>query len=291
VTIPPAIRTAIDRVLAWPPVVTIQRVMDTFGQAGGGLLAGGLTYSALFALLPGLLLLTGILGLIVDDPVRRAGIVESIGVALPPLEEFLAASLEQITEGAVGFGIVGLVGLAWGASRFYAALDDAFGRIFHQAPKRDFVARTVRGVASVGLLVGVFIGALFLTGIAAYLATEATNLLGDEVAVFWRIAPSLTAVAVFVIGVAVIYRIVPARRVPWSALAPPALVVGIVLALLTQLFSLIAPRMIGAAAIYGAFVAVFAAMVWLSTSFQILLVGAAWLRERLGPTPPPFLDR
>jgi uncharacterized BrkB/YihY/UPF0761 family membrane protein len=75
---------------------------------------------------------------------------------------------------------------------------------------------------------------------------------------------------------------VPARHVPWRALLPPAIAVGILLAALTQLFSYIAPRLIGTAAVYGTFVAIFAAMVWLSTGFQLLLVGAAWVRERLG---------
>jgi uncharacterized BrkB/YihY/UPF0761 family membrane protein len=63
-----------------------------------------------------------------------------------------------------------------------------------------------------------------------------------------------------------------------------------VLTLVTQTFSLIAPRLIGSAALYGTFVAIFAAMVWLSAGFQVMLLGAAWIRERLGPPPPPFVD-
>jgi uncharacterized BrkB/YihY/UPF0761 family membrane protein len=51
--------------------------------------------------------------------------------------------------------------------------------------------------------------------------------------------------------------------------------------LLTQLFSLIAPRLIGVASVYGTFVAIFAAMIWLSTGFQILLLGAAWVADRV----------
>jgi uncharacterized BrkB/YihY/UPF0761 family membrane protein len=60
----------------------------------------------------------------------------------------------------------------------------------------------------------------------------------------------------------------------------PALAAGLGLALLTQLFSYLVPRLVGGSALYGTFLAVFAAMVWLSTGFQILLVGAAWVRDR-----------
>jgi uncharacterized BrkB/YihY/UPF0761 family membrane protein len=97
---------------------------------------------------------------------------------------------------------------------------------------------------------------------------------------------------VFVTAALLIYRLVPAIHVPWSAALLPALLVGIALAALTQLFSYLAPRLIGAAAVYGTFVAIFAAMIWLATGFQLLLMGAAWVSVRLGPPPPaqPFVD-
>jgi membrane protein len=278
---PDPLQTAVAQVLGWRAVRTGGDVLRRYADAGGGLLAGGLTYSALFALLPSLLLLSGVLGLIVDDPVRRTAIVEGIGESLPPLRGLVEASLESMADGAVGFGTIGLVGLAWGASRFYGSLDDAFARIFDDAPKRGLIARTVRGVASVGLLVSVFIVGLILTGIGSFLAEQTLDRFGSGTRLFWSLATPVLTFALFVVAMGAIYRLVPARHVPWRALFPPALSVGIVLAVVTQLFSFIAPRLIGSAAIYGTFIAIFAAMVWLSTGFQVLLVGAAWTRERI----------
>lgn len=281
-----------DRILGLGPVRTARRVLDAYGNAGGGLLAGGLTYSAVFAVLPSLLLLSGLVGFVVTDPARRAAIVGGIGRALPPLEGLVANLLEGLSEGSTGFGILGLLGLGWGASHFYGSLDDAFSRIFLNDPKRGFVARTTRGLLSVILLVTVFVAALGLTGIGTYLAEQTATRFGGRTTDFWQIASPALAAVVFVIATAIVYRVVPGRPVSWSALRPPALVVGILLALLTQLFSFIAPRLIGVASLYAAFVAVFAAMVWLSTGFQILLLGAAWVSERTvrGPdnaAPPP----
>lgn len=292
-------RAAAERLLGVSAVQTARRVLRAYGDAGGGLLAGGLTYSALFALLPSLLLLTAVLGFIVDDPVRRAAIVAGIGQALPPLEGLVATSLDKITQGAAASGTLGLIGLAWGASRFYGSLDDAFGRIFRDAPRRGIVARTVRGVLSVVLLVSAFLAALVLTGITSYLAAQTASRFGDTgTAAFWQfVSPTLAAV-VFVAASALIYRAVPARHIPSSAIRLPALVVGIALMLLTQLFSLIAPRLIGVASVYGTFVAIFAAMVWLATGFQILLLGAAWVADRVNisalaaaQSNPPVLTR
>ncbi len=262
-------------------------MLRTFDDAGGGLLAGGLTYSALFALLPSMLLLTGLLGLLIDDPGREQAIVRSLGDTLPPLRGILDTNLEQLASGAAGFGVIGLIGLTWGASRFYGSLDDAFARIFRSAPRRGIVARTVRGLLSVVLLVTVFVVALVLTGIASYLAEETASVLGTETRVFWRVATPLLTAAVFITALALVYRLVPARFVPWRVVAFPAVTVGLLLAGVTQLFTYVAPRLIGAAAVYGTFVAIFALMIWLSVLFQALLIGAAWVRVRLERDAPP----
>jgi uncharacterized BrkB/YihY/UPF0761 family membrane protein len=144
------------------------------------------------------------------------------------------------------------------------------------------VARTIRGIVSVVLLLSVFIVGLALTGVGSFLAAETAGRLGADTRRFWSVATPLLTTVVFVATIGAIYRLVPARHVPWRSLLPPAVVVGVLLAALTQLFSYIAPRLIGTAAIYGTFIAIFAAMVWLSTGFQLLLVGAAWVRERIG---------
>lgn len=280
--LPAGVQAFAVRLMGWRAVSAARDVLRRYADAGGGLLAGGLTYGALFALLPSLLLLSGVLGLIVDDPERRRAIVSGIGESLPPLRGLVEASLESMTTGAVGFGTIGLIGFAWGASRFYGSLDDAFARIFTDAPKRGLVARAVRGIVSVILLVSVFILGLILTGIGSFLAAETAGRFGADTRAWWGIATPLLTTVVFVAAIAAIYRFVPARHVPWRSLLLPAVVVGVVLAALTQLFSYIAPRLIGTAAIYGTFIAIFAAMVWLSAAFQLLLIGAAWVRERIG---------
>ena len=61
---------------------------------------------------------------------------------------------------------------------------------------------------------------------------------------------------------------------------PPAITVGLVLTVLTRVFVFIAPRLVGAAATIGALATAFAALAWLSLSFQAILLGAAWVRQR-----------
>jgi membrane protein len=279
-TVPGWLRSMVDRVLGWGPVRTGRRVMDGYNEAGGALLAGGLTYSALFVIVPMLLVLTGALGLIVTDPERRLTMIGSIGDALPPLRDLVRTFLEQISNNAAGFGGLGIVGSIWGASHFYGSLDEAFARLFPRARKRGFVERAGRGLLSVGLFIGVAIIVLVLTGITSALADPGTlGLAGSAATVVGLLAPAL-AWLVFIVATGFVYFVVPARAITLHAVWLPALVAGLGLALLTQLFSYVAPRLVGASTLYGTFVAVFAAMVWLSTGFQILLVGAVWVRDR-----------
>jgi membrane protein len=263
-------------------------VFDVFNSAGGGLIAGGLAYAALFALVPALLLVAGLLGLLVSDPERQHAAVSAIGDTFPPLAGIADETVTQVSAGAVPVSVLGLAGLAWGASRFYGSLDDAFARIFREAAPRGFVERIVRGLVSVVFLVVVFIGGVALTGIASAVIQESLFgvVVSEGTRSLWRIAaPSVTAV-VFVLGVGVIYKLVPDVSVPIRALWLPALLVGIVLAVFTDLFTFLAPRLIGAAAVYGSLAAIFSLMVWLATTFQVLLLGASWVRVRVEPPTP-----
>src|SRR5439155_10959479 len=111
----------------------------------------------------------GLTGLVVHDPVRRAEIVGALARHIPPLRDLFDLGLRQVSDGAVQFSLIALAGLIWGASRFYAALDDAFARIFPEEAPRGLVARTVRGIVSVGALVAAFVGAVALTSVASFL--------------------------------------------------------------------------------------------------------------------------
>jgi membrane protein len=263
-------------------VVRARSVLDAYSQAGGALIAGGLAYSALFALLPAILLVVGVTGIVVHDPVRRTEVVTELARHIPPLRDFFDLALREISEGAVQLTVLAVAGLIWGASRFYSALDYAFARIFRDETPRSVLARTVRGVLSVGALMIAFLGAVALTSVASFL--EESLLAGGSTArAASRLLSPLLAAALFSLAIAAVYRFVPPRRPPWGSLALPALVVGVALAAFTDLFVYIAPRLIGSLAVYGAIAASFAALVWLSIGFQVLLLGAAWVRERMQP--------
>jgi membrane protein len=275
------------RVNAIPVVRRLLDILDRYDRAGGGLLAAGLAFSSLFALLPAILLIIGLAGLLLSDPERLAALAADLGSRFPPLAVFFEQALSGMAAGAVGNSIIGLVALAWGASRFYDSLDNAINRIFAAGAPRNPVVRGVRGVLviviGIGLAMSGFVLVSFGASVAASVVPDSSPLAG----LLTFLSGSLvTNLAFFCLIAGLVYRFVPTIQPTWRAVLWPAIVVGVLAALLTQLFAVLAPRLIGSLQVYGALVAMLAAMIWLSFIAQGLLMGAAWVHSRNSPDVP-----
>jgi YihY family inner membrane protein len=281
------IHRLIGSVLALPPVRRFREIYSVYDAAGGSLLAGGLAYGALFATLTGLLFGVGVLGYLVPRAEDRERLVNGFTGQLAPLAPVANDALANLAAHAGAFSLIGLVGMGWGASQFYGSLDTAIGRIFACGTARGTLDRILRGVVSVLLLVGGLLSGVAFSAIQA-VVTSAIPMGSDGTAgrVLSTVGFPLATAAVVVVVVAVVYRVVPNTKVSWSALGVPALVTGLALTGLTETFVYLAPRLVGPLSLFGGFAAVFAALVWLSLAFRVLLVGAAWTWLRECPPEP-----
>ena len=270
----------LERFLDRPRVALLRAVLDVYGRAPGGLLANGLAFAALFAAFPVALVTLGVAGLLVDDPTLQARLARAIGTLLPPLRDLVDQALLALSDGAAITSAVGVVGLIWTVSQFYVTLDVAFARIFADRQERDVFRRTARGFVSVAGLVGVIV-ALIVGGSLAAAAEAFLPSTSPMLALVGRVLRSVPVVAAIGVGaIAIVYRVVPPRSPSWRAVWLPALMAGIGIVALSQLFLFVAPRLIGAALVAGSLATAFVALAWLSFTFQVLLLGAAWVRVR-----------
>jgi uncharacterized BrkB/YihY/UPF0761 family membrane protein len=270
----------VDSLRRQPWAVTAEAVFATYGAAGGGLLAGGLAYSGLLASLSGCLLLIGLVGFLVRDPVRQAALVEELAQRLPPLAELLRTGLDRVAESATEFSILGLLGVAWGISRFYGDIDAAFGRVFSGVHQRGLQARLVRGFVLTGILIAAIVGSVALGTVTAIVDSILPAGVLPVASAAMSIGLILTPVLLYVASVGAIFRWVPPATVPWRYAGRPTVVVALALALLSNVFVAIQGRLLGALEIFSGFVVVLATMIWLSLGFQLVLLGAAWVRVR-----------
>jgi YihY family inner membrane protein len=270
----------LERFLDRPAVGVVRDVMEIYAHAPGGLLANGLAFATLFAVVPIALVTLGVAGLLVNDPAVQQQLAAALSSLLPPLQELIQAALESMAQGAAVTSLVGVAGLIWTVSQFYVTLDIAFSRIFSDRPERDLFRRTARGFIWVVGLIGVVVALVVATSLAAaaeaLLPTTSPALTG-----FGRVMsspPMVTLITILV--VLLVYQVVPPRRPAVSAAAPPAIVAGLVIFALGQIFLFAAPRIVGTGALAGPLATAFIALAWLSFSFQALLYGAAWTRVR-----------
>jgi membrane protein len=274
-------------VMRQPLVREALAVNDGYGAAGGGLLASGLSFSAIFALIPALLTIVAILGIVIDDAARRTEIVDSLIQAFPPLEPIARAIVDGMANSARVGTIVGIVGLIWGASAFYGALDGALSRLFPGRRPRDVVQQRIRGVLGVFLLVGM---AVVVVGVTTVLGVVVSLIDVPSIDLYqWSLV--LLTVVMSVIVAFALYVVVPRDGPSWRAAVLPSLVAGVLIGLLTGLFNLIAPYLIRGFSGLGILASMFAALIWFNFVFQILLYSAAWARikrdrERAVREPP-----
>jgi YihY family inner membrane protein len=270
----------LERFLDRPRVALLRAVLDVHGRAPGGLLANGLAFAALFAAFPVALVTLGVAGLLVDDPTLQARLAHAIGTLLPPLRDLVDQALLALSDGAAVTSAVGVVGLIWTVSQFYVTLDVAFARVFADRQERNVFRRTARGFISVAGLVGAIV-ALIVGGSLAAAAEALLPSSSPSLALVGRVLRSVPVVAAIgVVVIAIVYRVVPPRSPSWRAIWLPAIVAGVGVVALSQLFLFVAPRLIGAALVAGSLATAFIALAWLSFTFQALLLGAAWVRVR-----------
>ncbi len=265
---------AVGRAVGNPVVSQALAVVAAANEAAAPLFAAALAFSTLFAAVPLLLLLAGVLGWLIDDPVQRNALLAQLVGYMPPLAEVLEQSLEGVVRQRGALSVIGLVGLIWGSSAFYSGLDEVMRRIFPGGGPRGEISRRVRGALTVVVLVTLVVGTILLSGVWALLS----QVVGAPD--IWRWTTPGIALAVMSLVVFAVYRFVPTSPPSWRAALLPAIVAGVAIGVLTNVFSVLTPLLIGGLAGFGVLATVFGALVWLNFSYQILFYGAAWARVR-----------
>jgi len=257
--------------------------MHLNGMIGGNILASGLATRAMFALLPGLLIMVAFVGFLVQDPAVQQEVVDFIAELLPPLEDLIADSLTVISDGAVTFTIIGFVVLLWAASGFFQTLEVAFSVVLGIERRRDPFVRGLIGLAGVAIILGaIAVGVVALLLASSYAPESVQRIIG---LVPDRVTGTATLAAVVISATSLAYRFIPATRPSWAQASVPGVVVGLAITLLTELFTLIAPYLAGTASLYGAIAAIFVLLAWLQLCAQLIVMGMVWVRIRMQGLP------
>ena len=214
------------------------------------------------------LLVASIFGLLLQDDGRRAEVAAELTDRLPLLDDAgvdIDAALSTSPESLGILGAFGLVALLWSASGMMAALRTALN-----APNRSEQRPAyVRGKLIDLLLVAV-VNVVVVASVALALVTPLFH---------WPWEPTLAAgflarTSLLFVGLAALYRLVPALRPSGRAAVVGAALAAFGLLILEEAFSVYATRFADYDAVYGSLATVVAFLIFVYLSASVVLLGS-----------------
>ena len=251
-----------------------RRVARRMGEDRAVLMAAGVAFFGMFALFPAIIAFVAVYGL-VADPAEVARQVDDLVAAVPPAtQEFLVGQVDAVvatssTELGLAFVLFVVIALV-SASSGVRHLMESIRVAFDEPPKRfirgrlQALALAVAGIVVLAvLIVALTVGPALAGRVNDTFATTISYLR-------W---PGLAASTVLVL--AVLYRLAPNRSCPerrwWSLGAVVASVLWLASSIGLAVYSTFFADL---QALYGAFAAVLATLLWLQLSALSVLIGA-----------------
>lgn len=281
--------------VAWLRRTRIGRANARFGAAGGGVLTGGIAYSAVFsvaaALTIGFTVFTAVLG---GDHALRARVLETVSSSLPGLVDTGdgqgAISPQSLTLSA-GFtiaGVVAVVVLVVSAISWMAALRVGLRAMFDLPADAGNVVvgklREVAGLAALSLAVVVSATvSLVVTG-AVQWALGALGLSADAAGIVVAVGV-VTSLVVDGLTFALLVVVLAGVRPPRRDLLSGALIAGTALGVVRHLGTAVVAGAAGRNALLASYAVIVTLLVWVNLVSRIVLLSAAWVANP--PLPPP----
>lgn len=241
------------------------------------LLAAGVAFFALLALVPALVALVSVYGLVADPEGIERDVDDLLAAAPQEVRDLMTTQMSSIVESSPsGLRLGAIVGLAvalWSASSGVKHLIGAVNLAYDEDETRGFIK--LRGLALALTLVGVVGLAAAVAGLIVF-----PELLSDEgaEAVFRAVIlvvrwPLLAALGL--VALAVIYRYAPDRDAPrWRWVSAGAVLAVVVWVVASVLFSLYTANLGQYNETYGTLGAVVVVMLWLYITAYVVIVGA-----------------
>jgi len=255
----------------------VQRAFKESSADNVSILAGGVAFFAFLALFPALIAALTLYGLIAD-PALVAQQIDSVASALPtPTRELISGQLTALAEssdGALTTGlIISLLAALWGASSGTNSLIAAINVAYDEQETRGFVKQRLTALAlTLGAVTFVLVAVALIAGVPVLLDYLGLDTLGRLVA---QIGRWVLLIIMFMVGLAVLYRVAPNREAPRFRWVTPGSVVATFLWILGSIaFSLYVSFFGNYGATYGALTGVIVLMLWLYLTSYIVLLGA-----------------
>ncbi|MEO6827853.1 MAG: YihY/virulence factor BrkB family protein [Microbacteriaceae bacterium] len=276
----------VRRLIAWILSLRPVRVFQRFGAAGGGLLAAGMSYQALFAIFAALWVGFSVAGFIITaDPQLQQSLFDMLNTSAPGLigENGAIDPALLLNTPILGWtGAIALVGMIATMLGWFASARDAIRRIFHlPGDATPFVLLKLRDL---GLVIA-FGVALVLSTVVSVVSTSALGQalewvgIDDDSLFTTFVARGLGLIVVFAFDTGVLmafYRLLAGVHIPLRRLAAGAVLGAVGLGILKALGS----ALLGGASrnpLLASFAVIIGLLIWFNLVCQVILLAASWI--------------
>jgi len=261
-------------VCGWRQV--LQRAIRKSQEHNTSLLAAGVALFAFLALYPALIALVTVVAL-AADPNQITQQVQSFTVGLPPTaRQLIYDPLTALTRSSgetrtIGLVISLLVAL-WSASSGTSSLMTAVNLAYDEKEKRSFLKfRAIALLLTVGAIVFLILTLALIAVVPVVLSTVPLGAFGLVLA---QVLRWVLLFALIIFGLAVVYRVAPARNPPKFRWVTLGSVVAALLWLLGSVgFSLYVDFFGDFNKIYGALAGVIVLLLWLYLTCYVIVLG------------------
>jgi membrane protein len=243
-------------------------IIEKFLRDRGTHLAAMVAYFALLSFVPLLFLALSLIGL-AGDPSESSYLIDELRRSFPQSSvDRLIEIVQETQDHATALGVVGGVGLVWGALGFFSVLESAFN-IVYGLPNRPFVRQKLMVLALVALALVVLFAALVVGSLGGDLADRA-GVAAGVIANVYSIALSTALIFGFVWAM---YRVLTNVDLTWRETLPGAVLAAIVLQASFQILPVFvhATHSLVALQAFGGFVFL---LFWLYLMANVLVLGA-----------------
>jgi membrane protein len=240
------------------------------------LLAAGVAFFGLLALIPALVALVSLYGLVADPSDIRRQVDDSLSAAPAEVRDLIGQQLTAIDDaggGAVLAVIGGTLLALWSASSGMGHLIDAVNTAYGEDDERGFVRR--KGLALVLTLGAIAFVIFALAGIAVAPAVARAAELGAVGTVLVEVVRWAVLLGGLLVALAVLYRWAPDRDDPkWRWVSPGAIFAAVAWLIASVLFSIYVSNFGSYNETYGSMGTIVVVMLWLYLTAVVIVLGA-----------------
>jgi len=261
-------------VSGWRDVLV--RVKSEAKADNAAMLAAGVAFFGLLALVPALVALVSLYGLVADPATIGHQVGDALSAAPREVRALVQEQLTAIADGSGGGALLGVViGLAlalWSASSGTAHLVEAINLAYDERETRSFIKRRGLSLAlTIGAVIFVAVALATITVVPALLQRLELGFVGGFLANAGR---WVGLAASMMVALGVLYRVAPDRDAPqWRWASPGAVVATLVWLSASALFSVYTANFASYNETYGALGAIVVVMLWLLLSAAVVILG------------------